>query len=177
MDPEQVPRGVSESDLAAVEFVVAVAENDVIGRDNQMPWHLPADLKHFKAVTLGKHVLMGRKTYDSIGRALPGRTNLVLSRSSAFTAPGCTAVRSVEEARRITGAALPLMVIGGAQVYRECDDVVSRIHLTLVHARPVGDTFFAAWQSPVWHEVERETHPADATHASGYTFMTLARRL
>lgn len=162
--------------MAVVEFVVAVAENDVIGRDNQMPWHLPADLKHFKAITLGKHVLMGRKTYESIGKALPGRTNLVLTRSTNFAAADCTPVGNIDDARRLAGSTQPLMVIGGAQVYRECLDSVSRIHLTVVHTRPHGDTSFDAWHSPVWQELDREDHPADAKNACAYTFLTLRRR-
>src|SRR5271154_6444083 len=119
-------------DAAALELVVAVAENDVIGRGNQLPWHLPADLRHFKALTLGKTVLMGRRTYESMGKALPGRTNIVLSRSAAFAPLDCLVVKSLAEARAAAGAQSALMVIGGAEIYRQCLAFANRIHLTLI---------------------------------------------
>ena len=105
---------------AGLELVVAVAENDVIGRGNQLPWHLPADLRHFKSLTLGKPVLMGRKTYESIGKALPGRTNIVLSRAADFSPGDCVVVNTLEEARIAAGGERALMVIGGAEIYRQC---------------------------------------------------------
>jgi dihydrofolate reductase len=166
---------------AAVELVVAVAENDVIGRANRLPWHLPADLRHFKALTMGHHILMGRKTYESIGRALPGRTNWVLSRSSALGSSGLAPadakrVRTLQEARSSAGGELPLMVIGGAEVYRLCLPSARRIHLTLVHSEiKDGDTFFADWHRPEWVESSREHHEADAKNAYSYSFVTLDR--
>ena len=166
---------------AAVELVVAVAENDVIGRANQLPWHLPADLKHFKALTMGHHILMGRKTYESIGKALPGRTNWVLSRSIAVGSTGfapadAKLVRTLQEARSSAGGELPLMVIGGAEVYRLCLPSARRIHLTLVHTEiKDGDTFFADWRRPEWAESNREHHEADAKNAYAYSFVTLER--
>src|ERR1700756_2106906 len=145
---------------AALELVVAVAENDVIGRGNQLPWHLPADLRHFKSLTLGKPVLMGRKTYESIGKALPGRTNIVLSRSTEFSPGDCVVVKTLDEARIAAGAAAgagsALMVIGGAEIYRQCLPIASRIHLTLVHARiEDGDTSFAGWRGAEWDASSR----------------------
>src|SRR5271154_3499119 len=107
-------------DAAALELVVAVAENDVIGRGNQLPWHMPADLRHFKSLTLGKSVLMGRRTYESMGKALPGRTNIVLSRSPEFAPRDCIVVKNLAEARAAAGAQSVLMVIGGAEIYRQC---------------------------------------------------------
>src|ERR1700684_1355225 len=161
---------------AAVELVVAVAENDVIGRGNRLPWHLPADLRHFKALTLGKHVLMGRKTYESIGRALPGRTNLVLSRSHNFAPSGCIVVASLDAARVAAGAQTAVMVIGGAEIYRLCLEFAARIHLTLVHARiDGGDAFFSGWRGPEWRESSREFHAADAASSHDFSFITLER--
>lgn len=161
---------------AAVELVVAVSENDVIGRANQLPWRLSADLRHFKSVTLGHHILMGRKTYESIGRALPGRTNWVLSRAADFAPPDCTVVRTLEEARTAVGTESPMMVIGGAEIYRLCLPDARRIHLTLVHAQiPDGDTFFADWRRPEWTEISRERHAADDKNAHAYSFLTLER--
>ncbi len=162
---------------AALELVVAAAENDVIGRDGGLPWHLPADFRHFRALTLGRHVLMGRKTYESIGKALPDRTNLVLSRRAQFAPADCKVVATLDEARAAAGAHSPLMVIGGAEIYRMCLPVASRIHLTLVHAQiEGGDTFFADWRGPEWRESGRERHEADAKNAYACSFITLDRR-
>lgn len=159
-----------------MEFVVAAAENDVIGRRNQLPWRLPADLRHFKALTLGKPVLMGRKTYESIGRALPGRMNLVLSRSAGFSPAGCTVVAGIDAARRAAGEQSVIMVIGGAQIYEECLPFASRIHLTLVHEIVEdGDAFFGGWRGPEWRESARERHEADDKNLCAYSFITFDR--
>ncbi len=161
---------------AALELVVAVAENDVIGRGNQLPWHLPADLRHFKSLTLGKPVLMGRKTYESIGRALPGRTNIVLSRSAAFSPSDCVVVKSLDDARIAAGMEPALMVIGGAEIYRQCLPLASRIHLTLVHAQiENGDTIFTGWRGGEWNASSQERHEADDRNAYAYSFITLER--
>jgi dihydrofolate reductase len=162
----------------ALELVVAVSENDVIGRANRLPWRLPADLRHFKALTMGHHILMGRKTYESIGKALPGRTNWVLSRSSDFKPADCKVVRTLQESQLAEGAAGPLMVIGGAEVYRLCLPQALRIHLTLVHTKITdGDTFFAAWRDPKWTESSRERHEADEKNPYACSFLTLDRAL
>ncbi|MFI4890845.1 MAG: dihydrofolate reductase [Steroidobacterales bacterium] len=161
---------------AAVEFVVAVAENDVIGRGNGLPWRLSADLRHFKAITMGHSILMGRKTFESIGKALPGRRNLVLTRAADFTAPDCTTVRSLDEALAVAGTDRPLMVIGGAQVYRQSVALARRIHLTLVHTRIAdGDAFFDGWRQPGWRQIGRERHEADDRNNFAYSFVTLER--
>ncbi|MDP9083782.1 MAG: dihydrofolate reductase [Pseudomonadota bacterium] len=160
---------------AALELVLAVADNDVIGRGNKLPWHLPADLRHFKVLTLGKPVLMGRKTYESIGKALPGRLNIVLSRSGDFAPPDCTVVRTLEDARIAADAHCALMVIGGAEIYHRCLPLAARIHLTLVHADIDGDTFFAGWRGGDWTETSRERHAADDKNVFPYSFVTLDR--
>ena len=161
---------------AVVELVVAVSENDVIGRANQLPWRLPSDLRHFKALTMGHHILMGRKTYQSIGKALPGRTNWVLSRSSDFKPADCKVVRTLEEGQFGVAGDGPLMVIGGAEIYRLCLPQAQRIHLTLVHTKITdGDTFFTAWHDPEWIESGRERHEADEKNAYPYSFLTLDR--
>jgi len=159
-----------------MEIVVAVSENDVIGRRNQLPWRLPADLRRFKALTLGKPVLMGRRTYESIGRALPGRLNLVLSKSAEFSAGDCTVVADLDQAREAAGPRSEIMVIGGAQIYRRCLPLTSRMHLTLVHTRVEdGDTFFDGWRGAEWRESFRERHEADEKHSCAYSFVTLDR--
>ena len=158
-----------------IELVVAVAENDVIGRGNRLPWRLPADLRRFKALTLGKPVMMGRKTYESIGKALPGRTNIVLTRGSDFDPGDCIVVGTFPDGRLAAGEDAPLMVIGGAEVYRLSLAFASRIHLTLVHGAVEGDTRFDGWRDPVWHEVFRERHEADDANNFAYSFITLQR--
>jgi dihydrofolate reductase len=161
---------------AALEFVVAVAENDVIGRGNRLPWHLPADLKHFKALTIGKPVLMGRRTFDSIGKALPGRLNIVLSRAPGFSPPGCVVAHTLDAARSAAGQQPALMVIGGAEVYRQCLPFARRIHLTLVHAEIAdGDTLFAAWRGAEWRLTACERREPDDKNAYALSFMTLER--
>ena len=165
----------------SMQIVVAAAENDVIGRRNELPWRLPADLRRFKALTLGKPVLMGRRTYQSIGRALPGRLNLVLSKSGNFSPGDCTVVADLDQAheaagRDAAGREAEIMVIGGAQIYRQCLPFTSRIHLTLVHTRiDDGDTFFDGWRGAEWRESFRERHAADETNSCAYTFVTLDR--
>jgi dihydrofolate reductase len=161
---------------ADVELVVAVSENNVIGRANQLPWRLSGDLRHFKSLTMGHRIFMGRKTYESIGRALPGRVNCVLSRSPDFAPADCRVVRTLREG--LVGAAedTPLMVIGGAEIYRLCLPFARRIHLTLVHAEiKDGDTYFDEWRGPEWSESSRERHPADDKNVYDYSFLTLDR--
>jgi dihydrofolate reductase len=161
---------------APLELVVAVSENDVIGRGNQLPWRLPADLRHFKLLTMGRPILMGRKTYESIGKALPGRVNLVLSRSPGFAPSDCTVVSSLEDARIAAGTKSPLMVIGGAEIYRLCMPLADRIHLTLVHTRVEdGDAFFSDWRAVRWHESSRDRFAADEKNPHPYSFITLDR--
>lgn len=156
--------------------MLAVAENDVIGRGNRLPWRLPADLQRFKSLTLGKPVLMGRKTYESIGRALPGRRNIVMTRAAGFAAPDCTPVATLEAARLAGRDAPALMVIGGAEIYRQCLGLAGRIHLTLVHTRIAdGDVYFDGWRGAEWRESGRERREADARHSSAYSFITLDR--
>jgi dihydrofolate reductase len=161
---------------APLELVVAVSENDVIGRGNQLPWRLPADLRHFKLLTMGRPILMGRKTYESIGKALPGRVNLVLSRSPGYAPSDCTVVSSLEDARIAAGTNSPLMVIGGAEIYRLCMPLADRIHLTLVHTRVEdGDAFFSDWRAVRWHESSRDRFAADEKNPHPYSFITLDR--
>ena len=159
-----------------VSLIVAMAQNGVIGRGNSLPWHLPEDLKRFKATTMGKPMLMGRKTCESIGRALPGRLNLVLTRDPRWSAPGVSVVHSVEEALARAGEAEELMVIGGAEIYRLVMPFARRIYLTHVQADVPGDTFFPAFDPTQWVDVQCDAHPADERNNYPVTFMTLDRR-
>ena len=162
-------------DAPRLELVVAVARNGVIGRANALPWHLPADLAHFKRLTLGQPLLMGRRTWDSIGRPLPGRTSIVLSRDPSFSAPGALVMHSLAAARSAAAGAERLMVIGGAVLFRACLPEAATLHLTEVDAEVPGDVHFPAWRRDEWREVGREAHAADLRHAYPFTFVTLTR--
>jgi dihydrofolate reductase len=158
-----------------VSLLVAAAENGVIGRGNALPWHLSDDLSRFKALTLGKPMLMGRKTFESIGKPLPGRTSLVLSRSQEWTRAGVIVVHSLEQALERAGTAPELVVIGGAEVYRLALARAQRIYLTRVHAEVAGDTFFPPIDDSAWRETERQLHAADSRHAHAFSFIVLER--
>jgi dihydrofolate reductase len=159
-----------------VSLIVAMAQNGVIGRGNALPWRLPKDLKRFKAFTLGKPILMGRKTFESIGRPLPERANLVLTRDRGWFAAGVIVVHSVEEALAHTGDCDELVAIGGAEVFRLVLPIARRIYLTHVHADVPGDTFFPGFDATQWADVECSMYPADQDHAYPVTFVTLERR-
>jgi len=156
-----------------VSLVVAMAENRVIGRDNAMPWHLPADLAHFKSVTMGSPILMGRKTHESIGRPLPGRDNIVLTRDPARAAAGCIAVATLDAALDRYVDAREVMVVGGAQVYAAALPRAHRIYLTVVHAWPQGDARFPDLDPSQWHEVERKERAADVRNPHALSFVVL----
>jgi dihydrofolate reductase len=159
-----------------ISQIAAVGRRNEIGKDGKMPWHLPADLKHFKANTLGKPVLMGRKTMVAIGRPLPERRNLVLTRDKAFSTDGCETVTSLEEAIARAGAAPELMVIGGGEVYRLAWERTDRIYLTRIEADVEGaDAFFPGLEDGRWHEIAREDHRADDRNPFDYSFRVLDR--
>ncbi len=156
--------------------IVAMADNGVIGRGNALSWRLPDDLKRFKALTIGHTVLMGRRTFESLVRPLPDRRNLVLTRDRQWSAPGCQAVHTPEEALESVGESGQLFVIGGALVYLACWPVVHRIELTEVHAAIEGDTRLEGFDRSAWTETFREDHAADPRHAQAFSFVTLLRR-
>jgi dihydrofolate reductase len=161
--------------MPVITLVVAMARNRVIGRDNTLPWHLPADLRHFKTVTLGKPVLMGRKTFDSIGKPLPGRTNLILTRDPDWRAAGTLAVHSVEAALEYSRPAPELAAIGGAEIFNLLLPRAARIHLTRVEAEIPGDTLFPTLDRSQWLERDCRTFVADERNAYDMTFITLER--
>ena len=158
--------------------IVATDERGGIGKDGRLPWHLPNDLKRFKALTMGKPIVMGRRTFDSIGRALPGRRNIVVSRRPDLVIDGCSVVPSFAAALAAAADAPEACVIGGAEIYRLALPVTGLVHLTKVHAIVDADTFFPALDAADWEQIDREDHPADERHAYGYSFLTLrnARR-
>ena len=161
-----------------ISFVVAVAENGVIGARGELPWgRLPADLQHFKRLTLGRPVVMGRRTYDSLGRALPQRPNIVVTRQSGWAAPGCETAASVPAAlARAQELAADVCVIGGGEIYREALPAADVIYLTEVHHAFEGDASFPPLPPAEWREETRERHEADERHAYAYSFVTLRRR-
>ncbi|MDP3689917.1 dihydrofolate reductase [Bradyrhizobium sp.] len=165
-----------------VVLVVAVAENGVIGAGGAIPWRLKSDMQRFKAMTLGKPVVMGRKTFVSLRRPLPGRTNIVMTRDAGFRAAGAVVTTSFDAARAVaTGDALrrfatEIAVIGGAEIYAQWMDQADRLEITEVHARPEGDTCFAAIDSAVWEEVARVRNPAGSDDSAPYSYVTYRRR-
>ncbi|HHQ4641953.1 TPA: type 3 dihydrofolate reductase [Aeromonas veronii] len=161
-----------------ISMIAAMAHDRVIGKDNQMPWHLPADLAHFKRVTLGKPVLMGRKTFESIGRPLPGRRNLVISRNPDYQAEGIEVVGSVEAALALlAGCSVEeLMVIGGGHLYAEMLPSADCLYLTQIDLAVEGDTRFPAFDDGQWQRIECESHPADEKNPHPYSFETWQRR-
>jgi len=158
-----------------ISLVVAASTNNVIGRDGQLPWRLSGDLKRFKAITTGKPIVMGRLTYESIGRPLPGRQNIVISTREGYMAEGCDVVASPTAAIAAAGSAAEIMVIGGGQIYRQFLPLASRIYLTRVHADIVGDAHFPPLDDSDWSESAREEHHADGVHDYDYAFVTLQR--
>lgn len=158
-----------------ISLIAAVAENGIIGRDNTLPWRLPADLRHFRRLTLGHPVLLGRRNYESIGRPLPQRTNIVLTRRAGYAAPGCVVVHSLAQALAAAREAAEVFVAGGAEIYAQTLERAQRFYLTRVHAEIPGDTRFPPLDWSQWREVARERHEPDPEHAHAYSFITLER--
>lgn len=164
-----------------VSLVVARADNGIIGRNNSLPWRLPADLKHFKKLTVGKPVVMGRKTFESIGKPLPARHNIVVTRNPDWHAEGVTVVPNLAEAIAAAGLhpetrADEIMIIGGAEIYAQAMPFAHCIYLTEVHDEPVGDTSFPMPDPHEWVETSRETFPAEEDGTPAYSFVTLERK-
>ena len=157
-----------------ISIIVAADENNVIGKDNDLIWHLPDDLKFFKNLTSGHPIIMGRKTFESIGRPLPNRTNIIITRDTAFQADGCVVVHSLGEALGKTKNQ-DVFIVGGEQVYRLALPKTDRVHLTRVHHSFDGDRFFPELGKE-WVEVESNEHPEDEKHPYSFTFKTYEKR-
>lgn len=160
-----------------ISLVVAMAENRVIGRAGGLPWHISADLKKFKALTLGKPVIMGRKTFQSIGRPLPGRTNIVITRDASYGEVGISVAAGLDAALGIAAGegAGEAMVIGGGEIYRMALPLARRVYLTEVHIEVSGDTLFPALEAGAWKEAGREDHDAEGADVPAYSFVVLDR--
>ncbi|MDF9392358.1 MULTISPECIES: dihydrofolate reductase [Methylococcus] len=161
--------------LPDISIIVAMARNRVIGADNAMPWHLSADLKRFRTLTLGKPVLMGRKTHESIGRILPGRQNIILTRSPDFSAPGCTIVHDLGELATVCAGTPELMVIGGSALYEALLPRARRLYLTLIDHDYPGDTYFPEFAAADWREISREDVRNDPDFPWPYSYLVLER--
>lgn len=163
--------------MTILSLIVAHADNRVIGKDNDMPWHLPADLAYFKKTTLGKPIVMGRKTYESIGRPLPGRKNIVISRDQNYQAEGITTVTSVEQALAEAGEVDEVMVIGGGAIYQHCIPAAQRLYITHIKADIVGDTYFPEYNLVKdWEKVHSDLKSADEKNAYDLDFCIYERR-
>lgn len=152
-----------------LSLIAAMAKRRVIGCAGGMPWRLPADLQHFRAITLNKPLLMGRKTYESIGKPLPHRRNIVVTHRADIHYPGCE-VATLEEALRLTEAEPEVMVIGGATLYEQCLPQAEQLYLTFIEAEFTGDTFFPAWDEALWERVESISHEPDEKNSYPYCF-------
>lgn len=158
-----------------ISIIVAASTNNVIGKGGGLPWRLPEDLKRFKEITMGKPMIMGRATWESIGRALPGRQNIVMTRQSGFVAEGCDVVATVEEALDVAGDAEEVMIIGGGVIYRQFLPRTDRIYITRVHANIEGDTIFPPLSEKEWSAVMTEHFPADSLREFAFDILTLDR--
>jgi|SaaInl6LU_22_DNA_1037377.scaffolds.fasta_scaffold08446_5 dihydrofolate reductase len=157
-----------------IEMIVAVAENGVIGHQGDMPWRLPADLKHFKQITMGLPIIMGRLTWMSLGRALPARLNIVISGQDLSLPEGVVQAKTPQAALALADSDR-VMIIGGGQIYKAFEAQAELIHLTQVHAAPEGDTFFALQNADAWRETARQSFAADENNSAAYSFVTLVR--
>ncbi|HHF2905141.1 TPA: type 3 dihydrofolate reductase [Vibrio diabolicus] len=157
-----------------ISMIAAMADNRIIGKDNQMPWHLPADFAWFKRCTMGKPVVMGRKTYESIGRPLPGRLNIVISRDETLKIEGVTTVTSIEQALDVAGDAEEVMIIGGGAIYAACLPMANKLYVTHIEAAIDGDTQFPDWGDQ-FKEIYSETYQADEKNAYNMRFTVLEK--
>ena len=152
-----------------------MSENRVIGINNKLPWHLPADLRHFRRLTTGHPVIMGRRNYESIGKPLPDRTNIVVTRNPDYRAAGCLVTHSLDDAMNSAGNDSEIFIIGGAEIYRQAFGRANRIFITLIHARIEGDTYFPEFEGPPWREISRERHERDENNPYPFSFLTYER--
>ena len=161
--------------MTVLHLIVARARNNVIGRDNQLPWHLPEDLKHFKRTTLGKPVIMGRKTWESLPKTLPGRLNVVVTHQPDYVAEGATVVATVEEALEVVKDMPVAFIMGGAQIYRQTMDLVKVAHITVINSDIEGDAYFEGFNEADWTLAEEETYPATDQHPWSFSIRRYER--
>lgn len=159
-----------------ISIIVAMGNNRVIGKNNSLIWHLPADLKHFKELTMGKPVIMGRKTFESMGKALPGRTNIVVTGKTGFGAPDCLVANSLEKSLEIVSKEPEVFIAGGGEIYKQAIPIVDRMYITIIDHSFDGDTCFPEFSKKVWTITEEHNHPADERNKYSMVFRTYERR-
>lgn len=155
-----------------ITIIAAIAENNALGKDNQLIWHLPADLKRFKQVTLNHHIIMGRKTFESLGKPLPNRTSIIISRNKNYIAEGCIVVNSLNEALQAAAADKNPYILGGAEIYKQAIEIADKLDLTFVHHTFDADAFFPVIDSSVWKETSRQRFKADEKNKYDYSFVS-----
>lgn len=159
-----------------ISIIVAFDSNRLIGKNNQLPWHLPADLKHFKEITMGHHMIMGRKTFESIGKPLPGRTSIIVTRQNDYSAEGCIVFNSIEHAIAYCKDENEVFFIGGAELFNHAMKYADKLYLTEIHHAFEGDTYFQEINSDIWQEVFRENHFADEKNKWDFTYLNYIRK-
>jgi dihydrofolate reductase len=164
--------------MSTITIIAAIANNNALGKDNDLIWHLPADLKRFRKVTTGHHILMGRNTYESIGKPLPNRTTVIITRNSDYKAEGCIVVDSIEKAIKVAEGDEHVFIIGGAQIYRQAieADLVDQLDITLVHQNFEADVFFPEINATIWKESLREDFEGDEKNNYKYSFVSYKKR-
>jgi len=163
--------------MSCISIIAAVDKNFLIGRENELPWHLPADLKYFKNITMGKPILMGRKTFESIGKPLPGRRNIVISRQSDFMAQGCEVVSTLDEAIALVANVEEIMIVGGATLFQQFLPRADRLYLTQIDASFEGEIYFPTVDFNDWVLLKKEEHLKDEKNQYDYRFLVLERKL
>lgn len=166
---------VNTGDCMRISLIAALSLNHVIGKNNQLPWHMPNDLAHFKELTVGKPVIMGRKTFESIGKPLPKRRNIIITRDKAFTVKGAEVVHSLEEALQKTQNEVEVQIIGGTEIYTQALPFATHMDLTIIDTEIEGDTYFPQWNKTEWREITREDFTKDDEHPYDYHFITYER--
>ncbi|WP_422089528.1 dihydrofolate reductase [Tenacibaculum ovolyticum] len=161
-----------------ITIIAAIANNNALGKDNDLIWHLPADLKRFKKVTSGHHILMGRNTFESIGKPLPNRTSVIITRNNDYFKDGCLVANSIEEALELSSEDTAIFIIGGAQIYKQAleRELVDRLDITIVHHDFEADVFFPEIDMNVWKEASREDFKADEKNKYDYSFVSYIRK-
>lgn len=159
-----------------ITIIAAVAANNALGKNNQLIWHIPADLKRFKKVTSNHHVIMGRKTYESLGKPLPNRTNIIITRNKEYTVEGCVIVNSLQEAIEVAKEDSNPFILGGAQIYKQALDFADKLDLTLVHHNFEADAFFPEIDLKIWKEISREDFKANEKNSYNYSFVTFIKK-
>jgi dihydrofolate reductase len=156
--------------------IAAASENNVLGKDNKIVWHLPDDYKRFKAITTGHYIILGRKTYESLGKPLPNRPHIIVTRKKGYKIEGCQTANSIEEAIKLAPKNENVFVIGGGEIYQQALHLTDKIELTRVHATIEGDTFFPEIRNDEWQLIKEEYHPKDEKHALDFTYQTFIRK-